>query len=374
MQDKRSADEILDDCKEKLKSEDWESVIELCEQIVADDPQNSRAFCNLGRAYFNMGKQEEGHRHAMQAVTLDENMAEAYITIAMYYAFAQKDYDKGLDFIQKALLVEPQLSRVYLSIGTICLAQNRHDEAIQNFDLCLKLDSQNSEAWNNKGATYSCMKKYKEAMACFNKALNIKPDYVTSLINRADIKRNIYSDYNAAIKDYTRVIELYNPKNLNHADYLMEALSRREYCYFLKGKWQKALEDADRVLQTGNKPVDLIRRKGLCLLNLKRYDEAIEVFNTALEVKPDSNWTYLQRGLCYYHLKQDEPALGDFEKSLELGNKDKVYIYSLMYACCSCLKRHDKAKEHFKSFIKALLFPLSNAIRHSKEQLFRFNK
>lgn len=44
MPDKRSADEILEDCKEKLKNKDWENVIELCEQIVADDPQNSRAF------------------------------------------------------------------------------------------------------------------------------------------------------------------------------------------------------------------------------------------------------------------------------------------------------------------------------------------
>jgi lipoprotein NlpI len=50
--------------------------------------------------------------------------------------------------------------------------------------MVLKLDPKNTEAWNYKGFSLYLLKNYKDAIPCFNKALELDPSYEDAINNR----------------------------------------------------------------------------------------------------------------------------------------------------------------------------------------------
>jgi hypothetical protein len=57
------------------------------------------------------------------------------------------------------------------------LSQNNYSSAISILNQIIEIDSQNAAAWNKKGFALGKWGKDSEALDCFNKALEIKPDF-----------------------------------------------------------------------------------------------------------------------------------------------------------------------------------------------------
>ena len=51
----------------------------------------------------------------------------------------------------------------------------RHEEAIAAFDKAIEIDPQCAKAWNNKGIALDKLAKHEEAKEAFEKALEINP-------------------------------------------------------------------------------------------------------------------------------------------------------------------------------------------------------
>ena len=51
----------------------------------------------------------------------------------------------------------------------------RLHEAIECHDKTIQINSRNAEAWTNKGVDLVSLKKYDDALKCFEKALKIDP-------------------------------------------------------------------------------------------------------------------------------------------------------------------------------------------------------
>ena len=54
------------------------------------------------------------------------------------------------------------------------------------------------------------------------------------------------------------------------------------------GKFEKALEDADKCLEMDSNYVKGYTRKGQALLSLRKFDEAEEIYKKGLELFPDN--------------------------------------------------------------------------------------
>ena len=61
--------------------------------------------------------------------------------------------------------------------GGILSNLKRFNEAVTCYNKALELDNKNKYAWNNKGSILKKMNKTQEALDCFNKALELDPDY-----------------------------------------------------------------------------------------------------------------------------------------------------------------------------------------------------
>ena len=60
------------------------------------------------------------------------------------------------------------------------------------------------------------------------------------------------------------------------------------------------------------------------LMKAQSFDEALKLFNSAVQADPANPVYVSQRGVCYYHLKDLKSALDDMNKSVEL---DPTYSY-----------------------------------------------
>jgi len=119
----------------------------------------------------------------------------------------------------------------------------------------------------------------KKAAEAYTKAINIKPEDITSYFNRGIIYSKM-GFYDKAIDDYNKVIEL-NP------DYA-EAYNNRGWAYIQKGLFNRAIQDCDK----------------------------------ALVLDPDMATAYYTRGVSYTHIGSFDKAKMDFQRSCELGDSN----------------------------------------------------
>lgn len=73
----------------------------------------------------------------------------------------------------------------YYQLGTKSFGEKAYEKAIKYYDSALLIDSNQEEAWNNKGFNYSQIGEYKMAISSFKQALNLRPSYNNAWHNMA---------------------------------------------------------------------------------------------------------------------------------------------------------------------------------------------
>ena len=72
---------------------------------------------------------------------------------------------------------DPEAERLFIAGLTYNAQNGRFEEAIACFDEALAIDPDFAEAWFGKGISCYNLRRYDEAMTCFDEALTIDPDF-----------------------------------------------------------------------------------------------------------------------------------------------------------------------------------------------------
>ena len=62
----------------------------------------------------------------------------------------------------------------------------RHEEALASYDKAIALKPDYAEAYNNRGTALNDLKRHEEALASYDKAIALKPDYAEAYNNRGN--------------------------------------------------------------------------------------------------------------------------------------------------------------------------------------------
>lgn len=68
--------------------------------------------------------------------------------------------------------------------GLALLEAKKYSEAIAAYNMALQLQPDFAQAWNNLGCALDRIKQYKEAMRCFEQAIQLQPEFKTAIQNR----------------------------------------------------------------------------------------------------------------------------------------------------------------------------------------------
>ncbi len=155
------------------------------------------------------------------------------------------DPDKALNYLNKAIKLDPKYARAYNNRGNAWITKSEYDRAISNFNKAIELKPKYAKAYTNRGIAWRKKGKYGEAISDFNKAIKLKPNYTKAYNNRGKTWRK-KGKYGKAISDYSKTIEI-DPK---HA----KAHYNRGLVWQKKGMKQKAVDDFNSYLRiAGNK-------------------------------------------------------------------------------------------------------------------------
>jgi superkiller protein 3 len=243
-------------------------------EILRVEPNNGKAYNNLGNALRRQGKLAEALAAHQKALQLNHNDAEAYVGIGNVLN-AQGKPEEALASHKKAIQLNPKLAIAYNGLGNALKDQKKLDEAIAAYQKAIELDPKDATAYNNLGIALYDQKKLDEAIAAFQKAIKLDPKYA-----------NAYNDLG---------IVLYEQKKLDAA----------------VAAFQKAIEIDPKLAIAYN-------GLGNALSDQKKLEEAVAAFQKAIELDPKDAYAYNNLGNALYDQKKLEEAISNYKKALSL--------------------------------------------------------
>jgi tetratricopeptide (TPR) repeat protein len=102
-----------------------------------------------------------------------------------------------------------QIASKWNEHGIDLLGQGRYEEAVQDFNIALGLNSSYAAAWYNKGLALYGLGRYGEAIQAYNRSIDLRPGFAEAWNNK-DNALSGFCRYTDAILAYDKAIEL-NP-------------------------------------------------------------------------------------------------------------------------------------------------------------------
>jgi len=167
--------------------ESYEEMKEMAVKAVQLDDNNANAHFLLGRALNSLNDENQAISELSKAIELNDAYLEARLLRAEVY-IKMKQTDKALEDIsyildlngddESALILRAQINR---------MTQNL-EAATEDYQTIIGLDPFSEIAYLELGSMLMEQNKNEEALALFNEALDLKPDFAHLLMQRARIK------------------------------------------------------------------------------------------------------------------------------------------------------------------------------------------
>lgn len=173
-------------------------------------------------------------------------------------------------------------------LGIIANDEENYIDAINYFNLVIKVNDKDPEVWNYKAIALSKKGDFELAINNFERALNL------GSIHKEKIFNNI-------------IISIFNQNgNQRNKDY------------------SKAILYAKKVLEIDDQNISALSNLGLAYLYELKITEAIKLFEKILKINPHLPNTYTNLGLAYRFKSNYELSEINYKKSLKVKDDDRV--------------------------------------------------
>ncbi len=183
----------------------------------------------------------------------------------------------------------------------------------------------NEHTWYEKGNKLARQKKDEEAIAAYDKAISIKPDYADAWLRKADSYFRLKS-YDRAIEAYQRTIEL-NPQEYDAWLFL-------GHTYFGLEKYHQAIEAYQRTVELNPQEYDAWKFLAHASSSIGNYQQAVEAYQQAIELDSAENKAQIYLYLAYSlsDLNRLEEAIATIDKAIEIEpQNNRLWLYKVSY-------------------------------------------
>ncbi|CAO3593298.1 unnamed protein product [Absidia cylindrospora] len=283
-----------------------------CRTAVELDPSNIKALCRGAKCHLNLGNLEESGRLYDKALSLDKNNGQAQreynilLHVKNYLAQMQvymdnKQWGLARNSLGQALkLVDqdnvPQKWKVWQA--ECSLGEKNYSEASRIVNSLVRMDSQNPDALLLRARVFYGQGDNAKTAAHCTEALRCDPDFAKA---RTLLKK-------------ARAIEA--KKEAGNAAFKSNQLQDAYDAY------TAALElDPDNSVMNAK----LYSNRAAVLQKLKKFEEALQDCDKALELDPDFTKVFSRRAACYMETEQYEEATRDYKRLTEVDAGNREY-------------------------------------------------
>jgi TolB-like protein/Tfp pilus assembly protein PilF len=154
---------------------------------------------------------DEARQAAETALTLQPNLGEAILAKGRYHYSCLRDYDTAVRYFEQARQLLPNNSRILESLAFLERRRGQWDRSESYFNEAERLDPRNAHLLFHHAGTYKLLRRFPEALRKLDQVLDITPDNVDTLAEKASIAQ--------AEGDLSRASALLAPVHPNAGDY-----------------------------------------------------------------------------------------------------------------------------------------------------------
>ena len=221
---------------------------------------------------------------------------------------------------RQILAVEPNHADALHLLGVLAQQAGKHEIAVEYISRAIGQNSMEAAFHNNLGEAYRALASMSSAVACYRRALELKPDYAEAH-NNLGIALQAQGQLDAAVACCRRALELKPDyaeahNNLGAALQAQGQLEKASACYRralqLKPDFAEPRNNLGRISPQYH--YDL----GYTFADHGRLDEAMACFRRALNLKPDYAAAHNSLGMAWNRLGKVNEAIACCNRALEL--------------------------------------------------------
>ncbi|UKJ07722.1 tetratricopeptide repeat protein [Solitalea lacus] len=272
-----------------------------------------------------------------------------YLETAKAYALAGEEGDAAsietaIAYIEQAKKIASKNPEVYTTLGNAYLLKKDGNNAIANYNKALELDKNYVAAYVAQSHIYRGAQNYESSLAPLEKAISIDPNYAPAYRELAELY--------AVSGQYAKATETYKNKYLPLTDASCNSNTRYASVLFLAKQYQSAYDQINLLLKTCQvKPV-MYRLLAYSAYEIKKPTEALEAMNTFFQKQPESNvitqdYEYMAKILS--DNKKDSLAIAYMQKAL-VKDPSKIDLYPLLGKMSYLSKQYPTAIKAYDSY------------------------
>lgn len=233
----------------------------------------------------------------------------------------QKEYSRALESFKKAIAARSTYKEALFEAGWCSNELGQYNDAISYLTKARDMGFKEPKVYFELGYASQKLGKNTDARTNYDRCIELKKDYKLAYKYRGNLSFT-QGSYEAALEDYA-VYESYE-SNITSDDFYY----KKGYCLNESGKYNDAIEALNRSAELKSDEPSTYDELGYAYYKIENPDGAIKNYNKSVDLKPSSNVPYLGLGDVYKEIKKNtDEALKNYLKAVSLKPESKKGQY-----------------------------------------------
>jgi len=309
----------LEEGFELIKNLKFEQALEIFEKILEKKPVNLKAWYFKASALRNLKRFEDELLCYDKMMEIEPSEAVWYNKGSALSSLGR--HEEAIDCYKEVLKIIPDDNEALLNQGISFHNLGMFHEALACYIKLTEINPEHKEGWYRRGMTTGALGNYKDALKFHDKALELDSDYEDALFAKG-MDLELLQQPSKAIVYYDKTIKLYplyvhawyrKGIALMKLDKYNDALKCMETILEIEPTFEDVKVQISRINQLINNSPNIQRRP-----SFSNPEEIIRSCEVALKRNPKDKIEWLVKGKALVDLKRYEEALNCFNNSLEI--------------------------------------------------------
>ena len=268
----------------------------------------------------DLARKAKARAQAEEALRLSPTLGEAHMALGLCLYWGEKNYDAALKEFEVAAATSPNNAEIYSYVAGIYRRQGLWRESVASFERAMSLDPRNREVAFLAGNNHLFMRDWPAAKACYDRALEIAPDFVAPKIGLAYLEVFHNGNPAAASKILQNIPAGVDPYGMVTLERWDLAMLERDYATAEKIVTDSSFEDfpgggdTPKTFYLGR----IARARGDIESGQRYFAAARPDTEKRVRDNPDMAERHAQLGLLYAYMQRKEDAIREGHRALEL--------------------------------------------------------
>ncbi len=278
----------------KQQEKDFQGALELIDKAIAMDSFYAEAFVKRAHVGLDLKDYNNVIKDCNKALALDKNTTDAWIYRGWAYYYEQ-NYQVAIEDYSAALALKSS-EAIYCQRAVTYYRMKDYGSAMKDLDIVIKQNVKNEYAYYLKGAIYFEQRNYEMALVNINQALALGSQDVNIYLFQGESLVYLKKE-KQAMASFDKAIETDPQNGYPYYDKAKCFLAINDY--YNKANHRIAINLYDRAIELDPEDEDFYYYRAISKKMCDEYDAAIVDLNKAIKINKLDWYNYDERNTCH---------------------------------------------------------------------------